>query len=74
MVLYYNNVLHDYEISDKPSVLDIAKKIVEKENSSNNQNTTKEMAFTLPPSQSIVNPGSMINSISRNITMSINNM
>jgi hypothetical protein len=56
----------------KPSVLDIAQKIVEESN--NNQNMTNEMTFTLSPSQNVVNPGSMINSNSKNMSMSMNNM
>ncbi len=58
----------------KPSVLDIDQKIVEEENSSNNQNMTKEMVFTLSPSQNVVNPGSMIGSNSKNMSMPMNNM
>ena len=58
----------------KPRVLDIAQKIVEEENSSNNQNMTKEMAFTLFPSQNVVNPGSMRGSNSKNMSMPMNNM
>ena len=58
----------------KPSILDIAQKIIEENNSSNNQNMTNEMRFTLSPSQSVVNPGSMINSNSKNMSMSMNNM
>jgi hypothetical protein len=42
----------------KSIVLDIAKKVGE-ENSSNNQNMTNEMKFTLSPSQNAVNPGSL---------------
>ena len=56
----------------KPSVLAIAQKIVEESN--NNQNMTNEMTFTLSPSQNVVNPGSMINSNSNNMSMSMNNM
>jgi hypothetical protein len=58
----------------KPSVLDIAQKVIEEKNSSNNQNMTKEMAFTLSPSQNVVNPGSMIGSNSKNMSMPMNNM
>jgi hypothetical protein len=52
----------------KPIVLDIAKKVGE-ENSSNNQNMTNIMKFTLSPSQNAVNPGSMIGSSSMNMSM-----
>ena len=51
----------------KPTVIDIAQKIIE--NSKNNQNMTNEMTFTLSPSQSVVNPGSMVNSNSMNMPM-----
>ncbi|HSF01064.1 MAG TPA: hypothetical protein VLA48_09250 [Nitrososphaeraceae archaeon] len=51
----------------KPTVIDIAQKIIE--NSKNNQNMTNEMTFTLSHSQSVVNPGSMVNSNSMNMPM-----
>jgi hypothetical protein len=51
----------------KPTVIDIAQKIIE--NSKNNQNMTNEMTFTLSLSQSVVNPGSMVNSNSMNMPM-----
>lgn len=58
----------------KPIVLDIVQKIVEEENISNNQNMTKEMAFTLSPSQNVVNPDSMIGSNLKNMSMPMNKM
>lgn len=60
----------------KPTVMDIAQKVVENSNNSsknskNNQNMTNEMKFTLSPSKTAVNPGAMImNNNSTNIPMS----
>jgi hypothetical protein len=50
----------------KPTVLDIAQKVLENRNNNNNQNMTNEMRFTLSPSQNVVNPGSMIMSPNSN--------
>lgn len=54
----------------KPTVEDLAQKVLEE--NVDNQNMTKEMIFTLSPSQSAINPGANINSNSTNMTM--NNM
>ena len=54
----------------KPSVLDIAQKIVEESN--NNQNMTNEMTFTLSPSKNATNTGSMMMD-SNSMNMPMNN-
>ncbi|HET7642261.1 MAG TPA: hypothetical protein VFK40_02040, partial [Nitrososphaeraceae archaeon] len=55
----------------KPAVLDLAQKVAEQKNkNTSNQNMTNEMSFTLSPSQSVTNPGSMVGSNSMNMSMS----
>jgi len=52
----------------KPAVLDLAQKVAEQKNKNiSNQNMTNEMSFTLSPSQSVTNPGSMVGSNSMNM-------
>jgi hypothetical protein len=52
----------------KPTIMDLAQKVADN-NRNNNQNMTNEMIFTLSPSKTAVNPGSMIGSNSMNMPM-----
>ena len=54
----------------KPAVLDLAQKVADN-SSKNNQNMTNEMTFTLSPSKTAVNPGSMIGPNSMNMSMNM---
>ena len=52
----------------KPAVMDLAQKVADNTNK-NNQNMTNEMTFTLSPSKTAVNPGSMVGPNSMNMSM-----
>jgi hypothetical protein len=52
----------------KPDIMDLAQKVADN-NRNNNQNMTNEMTFTLSPSKTAVNPGSMIGPNSMNMPM-----
>ncbi|HJU60322.1 MAG TPA: hypothetical protein VJ583_11265 [Nitrososphaeraceae archaeon] len=53
----------------KPAVLDLAQKVAADNSKNNNQNMTNEMTFTLSPSKTAVNPGSMVGPNSMNMPM-----
>jgi hypothetical protein len=53
----------------KPNIMDLAQKVASDNNRNNNQNITNEMTFTLSPSKTAVNPGSMIGSNSMDMPM-----
>jgi hypothetical protein len=58
----------------KPAVMDLAQKVADNNNNNNNnQNMTNEMTFTLSPSKTAVNPGSMIGPNSMNMSMNNGN-
>ena len=52
----------------KPNIMDLAQKVADN-SKNNNQNMTNEMTFTLSPSKTAVNPGSMVGSNSMNMSM-----